>query len=57
MKDELHDFLQNKLEEIKVDNDKPIQLKTQTVERVMNRVLTQVLFSGRQHIDIHVFLI
>ena len=53
MKDELHDFLQNKLEEIKVDNDKPFKpKKTQTVERVMNRAFTQVLFSGRQHIDI-----
>ena len=27
MKDELHDFLQNKLEEIKVDNDKPFKSK------------------------------
>ena len=53
MKDELHDFLQNKLEEIKVDHDKPFKpKKTQTVERVMNRAFTQVLFSGRQHIDI-----
>ena len=53
MKDELHEFLQNKLEEIKVDHDKPFKpKKTQTVERVMNRAFTQVLFSGRQHIDI-----
>ena len=53
MKDELHDYLQNKLDDIKRNDDKPYKpKKTQTVERVMNRAFTQVLFSGRQHIDI-----
>ena len=53
MKDELHEYLQNKLDEIKIQSDKPFKpKKTQTVERVMNRAFTQVLFSGRQHIDI-----
>ena len=52
LKDELQDYLQTKLDEIKVEpgkNYKP--KKTQTVERVMNRAFTQVLFSGRSHID------
>ena len=53
LKDELHDYLQNKLDDIKRSDDKPYKpKKTQTVERVMNRAFTQVLFSGRQHIDI-----
>ena len=53
LKDELHDYLQNKLDDIKRTDDKPYKpKKTQTVERVMNRAFTQVLFSGRQHIDI-----
>ena len=53
LKDELHEYLQNKLDDIKLDIDKPYKpKKTQTVERVMNRAFTQVLFSGRQHIDI-----
>jgi ATP-dependent Clp protease ATP-binding subunit ClpA len=53
LKDELHDYLQNKLDDIKRNDDKPYKpKKTQTVERVMNRAFTQVLFSGRQHIDI-----
>ena len=54
MKTDLLTYLQTKLDEIKVPegttNFKP--KKTQTVERVMNRAFTQVLFSGRQHIDI-----
>ncbi len=53
IKDELHDYLKDKLEDIHIDTDKPFKpKKTQTVERVMNRAFTQVLFSGRQHIDI-----
>ena len=52
LKEELQDYLKTKLDEIKVEpgkNYKP--KKTQTVERVMNRAFTQVLFSGRSHID------
>ena len=46
-------YLQTKLDDIKVPaGTKYKPKKTQTVERVMNRAFTQVLFSGRQHIDI-----
>jgi len=53
MKDELHDHLQTKLDEIKVPDgqEKFKPKKTQTVERVMNRAFTQTLFSGRANID------
>ena len=49
---EAMDYLKTKLEDIKVDDDNYKPKKTQTVERVMNRAFTQVLFSGRQHIDV-----
>ena len=53
------ELLTNKLDEIKVESPpkgfKP--KKTQTVERVLNRAFTQVLFSGRQSIElVDVFL-
>ena len=59
IKTSLEFFLKNKLDEIKVEdppkNFKP--KKTQTVERVLNRAFTQVLFSGRQSIElVDVFL-
>jgi ATP-dependent Clp protease ATP-binding subunit ClpA len=59
IKTNLEHYLKNKLDEIKVD---PIPKgfkpkKTQTVERVLNRAFTQVLFSGRQSIElVDVFL-
>tara|TARA_B100000900_G_scaffold415058_1_gene443615 strand:- start:4045 stop:6297 length:2253 start_codon:yes stop_codon:yes gene_type:complete len=46
------DYLKTKLDDIKVDDQNFKPKKTQTVERVMNRAFTQVLFSGRQHIDV-----
>ena len=53
MKDELLNHLQTKFDEIKVaEGTKFKPKKTQTVERVMNRAFTQVLFSGRAHIDV-----
>jgi len=59
IKTNLEHYLKNKLDEIKIDpipkNFKP--KKTQTVERVLNRAFTQVLFSGRQSIElVDVFL-
>jgi ATP-dependent Clp protease ATP-binding subunit ClpA len=59
IKTNLEHYLKNKLEEIKIEDPpkgfKP--KKTQTVERVLNRAFTQVLFSGRQSIElVDVFL-
>ena len=53
LQNEILQYLQTKLDDIKVpEGTKYKPKKTQTVERVMNRAFTQVLFSGRQHIDI-----
>lgn len=54
IKKNLEHYLKNQLEEIKID---PIPKgfkpkKTQSVERVLNRAFTQVLFSGRQSIEL-----
>ena len=59
IKTNLEHYLKNNLDEIKIENPpkgfKP--KKTQTVERVLNRAFTQVLFSGRQSIElVDVFL-
>ena len=59
IKTNLEHHLKTQLDEIKLepvpDNFKP--KKTQTVERVLNRAFTQVLFSGRQNIElVDVFL-
>ena len=59
IKASLEHYLKNNLDEIKLSplpkNFKP--KKTQTVERVLNRAFTQVLFSGRQNIElVDVFL-
>jgi ATP-dependent Clp protease ATP-binding subunit ClpA len=54
IKSSLEHFLKNNLDEIKIDpipaNFKP--KKTHSVERVINRAFTQVLFSGRQSIEV-----
>ena len=53
LQNDILSYLQTKLDDIKVPaGTKYKPKKTQTVERVMNRAFTQVLFSGRQHIDI-----
>ena len=52
MKKELELFLKTKLEDIKTDKDKYKPKKTQSVERVLNRAFTQVLFNGRTNIEI-----
>ena len=53
IKKNIEHYLKTELDEIKVADDikkfKP--KKTATVERVLNRAFTQVLFSGRQHIE------
>ena len=46
------DYLKTKLDDIVVAEENYKPKKTQSVERIMNRAFTQVLFSGRQHIDI-----
>ena len=50
IKEQLALFVKNNLDELKnSDGDKP--KKTNSVERVLNRCFTQVLFSGRQTIE------
>jgi ATP-dependent Clp protease ATP-binding subunit ClpA len=45
-------YLKNDLVDIKIDDSKHKPKKTQTVERVLNRAFTQVLFSGRPEIEL-----
>ena len=52
VKTNLENHLKNHCEEIMIDNDKHKPKKTQAVERVLNRAFTQVLFSGRSHIEL-----
>lgn len=47
----LEHYLKNNCDEIKTELTKYKPKKTQTVERVLNRAFTQVLFSGRQLIE------
>jgi ATP-dependent Clp protease ATP-binding subunit ClpA len=50
LKNDVEQFIDNELKDLVSPNvDKP--KKTNTVERVLNRAFTQVLFSGRQVID------
>lgn len=51
LKTNVEDFLKTKLSEITIDADIIKPRKTQTVERVLNRAFTQVLFNGRQNIE------
>ena len=53
MKKNLEQYLKTKLDNIKVDHkDDYKPTKTQTVERVLNRSFTQVLFSMRNVIEL-----
>ena len=52
IKANLEHYLKNNLEDIKVDVTKFKPKKTQTVERVLNRAFTQVLFAGRNNIEL-----
>jgi ATP-dependent Clp protease ATP-binding subunit ClpA len=51
LKQQLIDHLQNKCGEITVPDVVVKPKKTQSVERVLNRAFTQVLFNGRQRIE------
>ena len=52
IKSNLEHHLKDKCDEIKVDVKKYKPKKTQAVERVLNRAFTQVLFAGRQTIEL-----
>ena len=47
----LADYLQTKCHEITIEDVVVKPKKTQSVERVLNRAFTQVLFNGRQRIE------
>ena len=51
IKKNLADYLQNKCGEITIEDVVVKPKKTQSVERVLNRAFTQVLFNGRQRIE------
>jgi ATP-dependent Clp protease ATP-binding subunit ClpA len=51
LKSNLESYLQNKCAEITVNEVVVKPKKTQSVERVLNRAFTQVLFNGRQRIE------
>lgn len=51
IKKNLEHYLKNKCDEIVSSQDEVKPRKTQTVERVLNRAFTQVLFNGRQRIE------
>jgi ATP-dependent Clp protease ATP-binding subunit ClpA len=51
MRKNLADYLQNKCSEITVPDVVVKPKKTQSVERILNRAFTQVLFNGRQRIE------
>ena len=52
VKSNLESHLKTGCDELLVDTDKHKPKKTQAVERVLNRAFTQVLFSGRNHIEL-----
>jgi ATP-dependent Clp protease ATP-binding subunit ClpA len=52
LKKNLEHYLTTKLDDIKTEEPKFKPKKTQTVERVLNRAFTQVLFSGRPYIEL-----
>jgi ATP-dependent Clp protease ATP-binding subunit ClpA len=52
IKANLEHYLKNNLDEIAIDIKKFKPKKTQTVERVLNRAFTQVLFAGRNTIEL-----
>jgi len=52
IKSNIEHYLKNNLNDIKSDNSSAKPKKTNSVERVLNRCFTQVLFSGRQRMEI-----
>ena len=54
---ELDDYVKDKLNDIKKDKVTENPIKTKTIERILNRAFTQVLFGGREEIEVYdVFL-
>ena len=51
MRKALADYLQTKCQEITIEDVVVKPKKTQSVERILNRAFTQVLFNGRQRIE------
>ena len=52
LKSNLEHHIKNEMNEIKIEDTKNKPKKTQTVERVLNRAFTQVLFAGRPNIEL-----
>lgn len=52
VKKNLEYHLKNNCDDIKIDSSKHKPKKTQSVERIINRAFTQVLFAGRSHIQL-----
>jgi ATP-dependent Clp protease ATP-binding subunit ClpA len=52
IKTNLEHYLKNNLNDIKTTDPKSKPKKTNSVERVLNRCFTQVLFSGRQRMEV-----
>ena len=52
LKTHIEHHLKNDMNEIKIEDSKYKPKKTQTVERVLNRAFTQVLFAGRPNIEL-----
>lgn len=52
VKSNIEHHLKNNFDDIKTDAEKYKPKKTQTVERVLNRAFTQVLFVGRTYIEL-----
>jgi ATP-dependent Clp protease ATP-binding subunit ClpA len=54
---ELDEYIKDKLNDIKKETVTENPLKTKTIERILNRAFTQVLFGGREEIEVYdVFL-
>lgn len=52
IKSNLEHYLKNNLNDIRVEDSNHKPKKTNSVERVLNRCFTQVLFSGRQRMEV-----
>jgi len=52
IKKNIEHHLKEKCDDLIIETSKYKPKKTQTVERVLNRAFTQVLFAGRQHIEL-----
>jgi len=52
IKSNLDHYLKNNLKDIEAETDNILPKKTNSVERVLNRCFTQVLFSGRNQMEI-----